>query len=90
MNMAAPVFTAFMMSTVREDERASVSGLATTAWNGMNATSTVASGFLMDVALNFPVYICVLCYTLSTGLAYLCFRSTAVKTGEDRTLPDNQ
>lgn len=75
MNMSTPVFTAFMMSSVGGDERASVSGLATTAWNGMNAASTVASGFLMDAALDLPVYLCGLSYTLSTVLFYLCFRA---------------
>ena len=75
MNMASPITASYMMSVVDENERASISGITATAWTGGNAISAIIAGFIMDVSLDLPIYLCSLFYCLSTVLFYFSFRS---------------
>jgi MFS family permease len=75
MNMASPITVSYMMSVVDENERASISGITATAWTGGNAISAIIAGFIMDVSLDLPIYLCSLFYCLSTVLFYFSFRS---------------
>jgi MFS family permease len=73
MNMASPIFTAYMMSVVDGRERASVSGITTMAWVGGNAVSSFLGGYLMDIYLDLPIYLCSVLYVLATSLCYFFF-----------------
>lgn len=73
MNMATPIFTSYMMSVVDERERASVSGITTTAWVGGNAISSFLGGYLMEVFLDLPIYLCSVFYVFATILFYFFF-----------------
>lgn len=79
MNMASPIFASYMMSIVRESERASVSGITATAWTGGSAISSVIAGYVMDVSLDLPLYLCSVFYFLATALFYLFFREQDLK-----------
>lgn len=74
MNMSAPILNAYTMSTVSRDERASASGVITMAWNGANAAGTAASGVLMALYLDFPIYAGSLFYVMSTVFFYAYFQ----------------
>ena len=74
MNMSTPILTAYTMSVVSPDERASTSGVITMAWNGTYAVGTMLSGILMRIHLDFPFYGSLLFYTLASIIFYLCFR----------------
>lgn len=74
MNMSTPILTAYTMSVVSSDERASTSGVITMAWNGTYAIGTMLSGILMRIHLDFPFYGSLLFYTLSSIIFYMCFR----------------
>lgn len=80
MNMASPIFTAYMMSNVEESERASVSGITATTWTGGSAASSIIAGYVMGVSLDLPVYLCSIFYLLATALFYLFFREQDLKT----------
>ena len=73
MNMASPIFTAYMMSVVDDQERASVSGITTMAWVGGNAISSFLGGYLIDINLDLPIYLCSVLYVLATSLCYFFF-----------------
>ncbi len=66
MNMSSPVFTSYMMGAVSKEEMASVAGITATAWNGSTAISTIISGYIMNVVVDIPVYLCGVFYILST------------------------
>jgi MFS family permease len=73
MNMSSPILNAYTMSMVSRDERASVSGMTTMAWNGLNAVGTAASGVLMDVYLDLPFHVGSFFYAFSTILFWAYF-----------------
>ena len=75
MNMSSPVFTSYMMGAVSKEEMASVAGITATAWNGSTAISTIISGYIMNVIVDIPVYLCGVFYILSTTLFYIFFRT---------------
>jgi MFS family permease len=74
MNMSTPILTAYTMSVVSPDERASTSGVITMAWNGAYAVGTMLSGILMRIHLDYPFYGSLLFYTLASISFYLCFK----------------
>ena len=74
MIMCSPILNAYTMSTVSRDERASASGVITMAWNGANAAGTAASGVLMALYLDFPIYAGSLFYVMSTVFFYAYFQ----------------
>lgn len=82
MNMASPIHTSFMMSIVKEGERASVSGITTTAWTGGNAISSIIAGHVMNLSLDLPVYLCGAFYSIATAAFYLFF-AKAVEPKEE-------
>lgn len=73
MNMASPISIAYMMGTVEENERASISGITAAAWSGGSAISSVIAGNIMDVSLDLPIYLCSGFYLIATILFYLFF-----------------
>jgi MFS family permease len=73
MNMTTPIFTSYMMGVVDERERASVTGITAMAWVGGNAVSSVLGGYLMDLFLDLPIYLCSALYVLATSLFYFFF-----------------
>ena len=76
MIMCTPILNAYTMSMVSRDERASASGVITMAWNGAFAAGTAASGILMGIFLDLPIYVGSLFYALATILFYAYFRRT--------------
>jgi len=74
MIMCSPILNAFQMSMVSQEERASASGVVTMAWNGAYAAGSAASGILMGIYLDLPIYVGSLFYALSTILFYAHFR----------------
>jgi MFS family permease len=82
MNMSTPVLNAYTMSMVSQEERASASGVITMAWNGANAAGTVASGILMSIYPDSPIFVSSLFYALSSIAFYSNFRGPRKKTPE--------
>ena len=79
MNMSHPVFTSYMMGAVSKEERASVAGITSTAWNGSTAISTIISGYIMNRLVNIPIYLCGVFYILSTTLFYIFFKTHEIQ-----------
>lgn len=73
MNLSAPILNAYMMSMVSRDERASASGVITMAWNGTYAAGSAASGVLMGIYLDSPIYVGSLLYISSSIALYAYF-----------------
>lgn len=74
MNIAAPIISTYTTELVEMDEMALTSGVATTAWNGANAVSTMVAGQIMGTNLDLPLYLCGLTYALSIMLFYFFFK----------------
>ncbi|MBU7047105.1 MAG: MFS transporter [Theionarchaea archaeon] len=76
MNMVSPIISAFMMETLREEERATVNGIVSAGWNGSWAISNIVAGNLMSRNLyEVPFLITSTLYALATVLFYRFFRS---------------
>jgi MFS family permease len=75
MNMSSPIMNAYTMSMINRDERASANGVITMAWNGANAAGTAASGVLMGLYIDSPLYAAAAFYALSTLIFYAYFRN---------------
>lgn len=74
MNMANPLYTAFVMEQVPERQRGTVSALMQMSWQGMRAVSAAGSGYVQAASgfgLLFPLTMG--CYLLASGLIHRSF-----------------
>jgi len=82
MNMSNPLQSAFMMSLVKPEERASASSMTGTAWMISNSISPSMGGYIIEhISLSLPFHICATFYTTSIILFYIFFHK--VKLSED-------
>ena len=81
MNMSSPIQSAFMMSLVEPEERASASSMTGTAWSMANSVTPSIGGYMMEhISLSLPFHICALHYATSITLFYMFFHKTRIRT----------
>jgi|Deesub1362B_J571_1020462.scaffolds.fasta_scaffold11355_2 MFS family permease len=84
MNMSHPIQSAFMMSLVEPEERASASSITGTAWSIPNSISPSIGGYIMEhLSLSLPFHICAAHYTASIIFFYLFFHKVKPSEGRD-------
>jgi predicted MFS family arabinose efflux permease len=88
MNLAGPINSAFMMSIVHPEERASAAAICSSfsgvSWGLPNSLGQGIGGFMFKAGmLDQPLYACGALYAASTLLFYRFFRGRDVKAGSE-------
>ncbi len=73
--VSVPVRQSYILGVIRPSERASAAGIANLPIQGGLSISSVATGFLMQVALWIPIEVSTVFQALNTVLFWLFFRS---------------
>ena len=75
MNVASPLFTAFMMAVVPSDHRGKASSIVDLSRSVPSAIGRGLGGYMLGIDLELPLRITAIIYTLSLTYLFLVFRS---------------
>jgi len=85
MNMTGPVSNSFAMSRVSPENRGLTSSVITVSWIGTHSIGSFLGGYIMEMSLDLPFYICAAFYTAAIVTYYTFFRKLDDKPENQRS-----